>query len=839
MKIITAFVFCFISYCSYSQFILKGNVSDEGGSPLPGARVSVVNTTYGVPTNMNGEYYLEFDTSDRIVIQFEMIGFEPFVDTIYFKTSSVVLNVTLQEKAVALNTVEIYADKKDIAKEVIQKVIDNKKSLANQYTSYQCETYVKTSLEKEARFKKMSIATESDTSKEQKKKMNFIETYSITQFLQKDHYKETVLAHNDYTEKSNSSVTVTADFTDPDNIIPSQTIAYNPYIFFEKVQDGDFDLYQNLIELPKITDDPLVSPLALNTFLNYKFHLNTIIIENGQKIYDIGVQPRFKSAPLFTGNLYIIDSLWVIKSMDLSINKNVMNYFQDFRIIQDFDQVDNNWVPVRREFIYAINDVGEVIVANTRVNHKNYQFNPTFSDRAFKNVQMVYEDDAFDKDSTYWAKARPIQLKPEELQFIHEQDSITKVQTSDAYIDSVNTAYNKIRFWDLILSGVGFRNRIKQQEIYIKPLIEQVQLIGVGGYRHRLGGFYSKEFKNAQKIKLNGDIDYGFRNKDIKGQVSVEYTYLPKRFGRFKIGGGDIYDYVTMEQSIIDFFGVSNQVRKTLFEFSNRLEITNGLYGEIGFDYSVRRDISNLDYAPWVNDLIDQGIWSLPTPYETYTVSILKFDLAYRFRQQYIIKGNKKLIIGTEYPELTLKFRKGIPTLFNSDVNFNFVEVGISDKVTLGTMGVLKWNAEAGSFFGKNLKEVQFVERKFIRGSDQFFFSNPLETVQLLATTFNTTFPYFQAFAIHHFNGAIMNKIPLINRLKLALVAGGSLLLIQDENYSHAELYAGIERPFKIKRQLFKISAFYVVKENNTQAVTLNFKLGLDFYNSFTNNWSY
>lgn len=670
-------------------------------------------------------------------------------------------------------------------------------------------------------------------------RMNFIESYSTTQFKQANFYKEIVTAHNDYAEKNNSNVSASADFSDPNSILPNQFVANNPYIFFEKTQDGDFDLYQNLIELPKVSMNPLVSPLSINAFVNYKFSLNTIIVENGQKIYNINIEPRFGEAPLFAGNLYVIDSLWIIKSMDLTINPSAMNYFKDFRIIQDYEQVDGKWVPVRREFIYTINDGTSVVLANTRVNHTDYVFNLEFNDRSFKSLQMIYEDEAFDRDSAYWANVRPIKLKDEELEYIHEQDSINDVLTSDFYIDSVNTAYNKIRFWDVVLSGVGFRSREKKQEIYINSLLQQVQFITVGGYRHRFGGFYQKEFENAHKMRLTGEINYGFRNEDLKGELGVDYVYWPKHFGSFMVKGGDNYDFVTVEQSIVDFFGVSNQVRKTFIELSTRYEIINGLYGQIGFDHSVRRDITDLEYAPWVDTLVQRGVWNAPEPYETYTVSIFKLDLVYRFRQQYIIKGNKKLIIGTEFPELQLSYRKGVPGLFRSDVNFDHLEMRLSDEVQLATFGTLKWNVEAGTFFGKGLDEIQYVERKFIRGSDGLFFSNPLQTSQLLDGTFNTTRPYLQAYGIHHFNGAIMNKIPLINKLKLQLVGGASVILIQDQNYSHAEVYAGVERIFKIKQQLFKINTFYVARLNNTSALTFKLKIGLDFFNSFSNSWSY
>jgi len=177
--------------------------------------------------------------------------------------------------------------------------------------------------------------------------------------------------------------------------------------------------------------------------------------------------------------------------------------------------------------------------------------------------------------------------------------------------------------------------------------------------------------------------------------------------------------------------------------------------------------------------------------------------------------------------------------MFGSDVNFNFIEVGASDEVVLRTFGKMKWDIEAGTFLGGNVDDVQFIEQKFFRGGDMFFFSDPLSTLQLLDSTFNTPRPYLQAYVIHHFNGAIMGKIPLINKLKLELVGGGGLLLIDDVNYRHLEFYGGIERKFKIRKQLFKFAVFYVLRENNASNFSINFKFGIDFFNSWTNTWGW
>ena len=222
---------------------------------------------------------------------------------------------------------------------------------------------------------------------------------------------------------------------------------------------------------------------------------------------------------------------------------------------------------------------------------------------------------------------------------------------------------------------------------------------GVGGWRISAGGSYSKEFKNATRLAVDGSINYGIYNKDVRGNLGIEYTYLPKRFGSFKLRGGDDYDFVTMQQSITNFLSQGNFVRKRFLGFSKRMELVNGLYGRFSYDYSIRTSIADLERAPYLDTLGALLNWQPPQPYETYTVSIFSLELLYRFKQKYMIKGGKKIIIGTEYPQLRLTYKMGIPDMFGSDVNFDYIEIGASDEITFGTFGNMKWDFEMGYLF--------------------------------------------------------------------------------------------------------------------------------------------
>jgi hypothetical protein len=153
MKLITTIFLFFLIGTVSGQRIIKGTITDESGFPIPGVRIAAVNSTYGIASSNNGNYFLQFQDQDTIILRYRMIGFNELIDTVVFGNSTqITRNVVLIETATSLSTVEVYADKRDIAKEVIGKVIDNKKNIRSLYENYECNTYIKTSLEKEQRF---------------------------------------------------------------------------------------------------------------------------------------------------------------------------------------------------------------------------------------------------------------------------------------------------------------------------------------------------------------------------------------------------------------------------------------------------------------------------------------------------------------------------------------------------------------------------------------------------------------------------------------------------------------------------------------------------------------
>jgi hypothetical protein len=467
--------------------------------------------------------------------------------------------------------------------------------------------------------------------------------------------------------------------------------------------------------------------------------------------------------------------------------------------------------------------------------NSNIEINPSFSEDLFSEETKTYTDEAFDQDSLFWASKREIPFDSLEQRYAFRCHSLQAVYRSPEYYREIDSTYNAIRFMDFILYGVGFKNRSKNYDIFINPLIMQVNPVGIGGYRHKLGGSFTKEFENAYTLETTGEMDYGFRNKDIRGRGGVGLTYVPKKFVRTFIRFGDFYDMINTYASIGSIFSRSNFVRTQTLSISQRMEVVNGLFAELSLEYSDQKPITGLSLERWSERVF--GTLNNPIDFDRYVKSELRLDIVYRFKQKYMIKKKKKIILGTAYPEVNFVWRKGIPGLFNSEVNFDYLEIGVKHDKELGRWGTAQWSFLAGSFVNK--KNLRILEHRYFRGSDAFFFSDPLRSFQLLGPTLSTPNTFLRGNYFHHLDGVFLNKIPLINRLKITEAIGAAFLSIPDQNFFHAEMYLGLERVVRIRRELFRFGVYGATADGSISNARFEFKIGVNFYNTFTKKWSY
>jgi hypothetical protein len=829
-SLLVAFLLIF-AFSSEAQFVV-GTIYDSDGAPIPFAKVWVKSTSFGTVSNGKGEFKLQLEEHGTYAFRFSATTYAPVDTIIQVGTETIYLSPVLASEIQEVEEIRVEAtNKRKRGKELMKKVIDRRSDFFDATSNYTCQTYCFTSLDKRTENTSDTIPDDSPLNM---KTMNITEWHGQSYYKAQNRYKDVIEGYRDYTEKANSSVSVSMSFGNEELGEPEGVISTNPYVLIKGLEDADINIFRNYIIAPLISQRPLISPLAYNALVNYNFYLEGSFVENGELIAEVKVEPIFKEEGLFYGTLYINMNTYVPVSYEFGVNAGAMLYFKDLRIIAQYEIVDQRPVVKSREFIYRVKEGKDFIHGNIQVSHTDYKFEYDKDARNFWTETRRYEPTAFDVDSAYWAEIRPFQLSDGAKEFIRIQDSIYTYESSEEYMLMQDSVYNSLTVWDFLFNGVGFRNTFKKQTLRFTPLTEQIIPFGVGGYRHALGAFYRKGFKNNKEIELRPRIDYGFRNRDVKGSLGVGFTYDPLRFSRLYVEAGDIYDFVNSYESIQGTLGPANRVRNQRISVEHEMEIINGLYLATNFHYSLRRSIDSLDFPEW-NEVF--GNFSQPKPFEDYGIFMTEVEFAYYFGQRYIIRKGKKYITSNKWPRLSVLYRKGYPNVFQGQSDFDYLEFKAHDRIDLKGLGQSEFKMVAGSFLRK--KDLRIIENRFFRTSDRFFFSNPVTSLQMLDTALNTSNNFLQANFIHHFNGFFLNKVWGLNKLGLEETIGGGLLMVPESNFNQIEFYVGLERMFRIKKQLFKIGVYAVASDNNFEPAAIRYKIGVNFYDSFRRKWDY
>lgn len=831
-----------------AQTGIEGVVRFSDQEPASFATVAATNLENGklkgTNTDADGRFSLKLDEG-RYSIRVHAMGYKDEDTTIVVNSGMRrSLIIQLSENPAELGVVQVFADRRDIAREVVSKAIDARRSHADGdggillYDSY-TRTSVQCLMPDTAKVDQDSTKVKV---KDRDRPLIRVQ-YHLSEMKTASHwefpasYAEEVLGVNEFSKEKPSSNGASASVSvsyGESEIIPQQWAYDDNYVLKSLQGFHEYNIYNRLLYIPSLTDKKILSPIGEGALLSYSYDLDSVHDSAGVKLYTISFRGLFPGEPLLKGKMVIRSTDWAVTSVTYGLPKETMKFFSDLEVESIYNFNDGGLAQQEKvKVLYIIEDGLSRYYGN--IDRENQRWVPDTLDFTFTEEVRKYDVKAFDRDSTFWAQTRIADFDSIETSYIRACDSLQTLYASDEYYAESDSVYNALRWMDFLLYGMGYRNREKDYSFYINPLTMQVNPFGIGGYRHRIGGTYQKNFENAYTLEIEGEADYGFRNNDLRGRGGVGLTYVPLKFVRTFVRFGDYYDMVNNYASLGSVFSRSNYVRTQTWSVAQRMEVVNGLFAELTFDFSDQQPIVNLLSDRWSQQVF--GDVNTPLDFERYIKSEFKLELKFRHKQKFIIKKGRKILLGSVYPDLKMVYRKGVPGLLNSEVDFDYVEVGLKHFKTVGRLGDMDWSVLAGSFINK--RNLRLLEHRYFRGSDVFFFSDPLNSFQLLGPTLSTSNAFFRANYFHHFNGILLNKIPLLHRLKLTEAAGVAMLSIPSEDFHHAEFYAGIERVVRIKKELFRFGIYASTADSNWEKAKFDFKLGVNFYNSFTKKWQY
>jgi hypothetical protein len=796
MKKFTCCLFLFFTLANFAQ--IKGTVTDDKGNPLPAVSVFIESTFIGTTTNENGQYQLKPKDNASHVIVFQYLGFK----TKKINTTSVsqTIDVQLSEENITLNEV-IIRKSDNPANGIIRNAIASKKENTEKMQKYEASFYSrgifriknapkKIMGQKFDNFDEVLDSTRSGI-------LYLSETFSHIAIDKPDKFKETIIA--------------------------SKVSGDDNGFSFNSAEAANFDFYENYVKV----QINVISPIANNAFNYYRYKFEgSFFDENNQQINKIKVTPRRQSEPAMEGYIYIADDSWAIYAVDLSVRgEQIQNPAMTTLTVKqnfNYNSASKTWVKNSQTLDFGASLLGIVISGRLTYVYSDYVFKTEFAKRTFKREVLSFEDNANKKDSLYWNALRPIPLTAEEATDYLKKDVLQTKKKSKTYLDSIDTKGNKFKIFDVIL-GYTHTNSFKNAEFKYKGLLKGIGFNTIQGWTLDTGFEWTKE--NEENRTYSGfsvHFNYGFAEEKFRPDFCYINKFSNLNQSEIKVCGGSMVAQFNPNEpisniinSISTLFFKDNYMKLFERNYANifyKREVINGLVLDAAIDYSERKPLfNNTDYVLLKRDKLYTSNNPL-APYDYVTPAITKHNLAkaivnakVTFGQKYWSRPDGKFNIrDNDYPVIHLGYEKGFA---GSDKKYEYdlVNARLHYDVMLGNKGHLEMQLKAGKFYNANA--ISFTDFYHPNGNLTHIGQTPdyLNVFNLLPYyAGSTNDSYFEAHAEHNDKGYIMNKLPLLSKLKSTLVLGYHNLSIPNRNPYH-EFSVGLDNLGFGKFKLFRV----------------------------------
>lgn len=781
-------VFFSIDYNAQS-YTITGKVFDaESKEPLPFVPVLIKGTTIGGTTDFDGNYSITTSKlGDSIVASY--VSYKKLSKAIK-RGENQVINMPMVLEGVNLLEVVVKAGENP-AHRIIRNVIANKEfNNKRKLDAYQYETYNKVEFDlnripKEMQerkvFKPIKFVfdnVDSINSGEKPSLPIFItEAISDIYFRSNPTLKKEVIKANKITGIENTSITsVMGDMYQNINIYDNNILVFGK----------DF-----------------VSPISDNGFFYYKYYLEDSLFIGNTRCYHIRFKSKRPQELCFSGNMWIADTTWAVKRLEMSIPKDAnINFINAANVVQEFTKVDSAWMLSKDrlviDFAMSKNQVG--IYGRKTTSYKDFKINQPKDTKFYEfGDKIIVEDSALKHTDEFWNTHRHDSLSIREKKIYHMIDTIKTLPVYRTWVDVLT----------IFVSGYKVVNNFE-----IGPYFNLVSYNRVEGARLRFGGRTSSKF--SRWYELQGYVAYGFNDEKFKYSLGFK-SFISKKPHRQLVGMTYKSDYEILGQSQNGFS--QDNLFASLFRINpltnlTRVDQTFGWYEREWVDgltskvTLIGRTITPLIANSYLYYKKDGSIGTR----ENIRNTEVRVNIRFAYKEKFISGDFSRISLGTKWPVMQFNYAKSLQNAFRGEYDYQKVVLNISDRIRLiSLLGYTDYTAEVGKIFGA----VPYPLMELHGGNETYVYDymsfNMMKFFEFASDQ------YASVGIFHHFEGLFFNKVPLIKKLKWrevvtakalwgsvnernrrTLIFPSTLNALGNEPY--IEVSAGIENIFKVFR---------------------------------------
>ena len=735
---------------SQNKTIVSGQVIDaKTGDPLVYVSVQFTGGTIGVTSDNYGRFLLE-KTGDATSVRVSYIGYETQMITIKTKERTE-LTIKLNETAALLKEITVkpqkYSKKNNPAVDLVQQVFlhrDQNRKEGLPY--YEMDTHEKLRFDLNGitdkyrnrwyfrRFQYAFSFCDTNPVNKRVKLPFFFRERLLTSYYRREPFskKDKLWAERQSTFEDDYNV----DRRGVSNYLNSLST--------------DIDIYQPTITL---LDKQFIGPLSASATAFYKFYITDTIVIDNQRFASLFFAPHNKNDLAFMGTMLVsLDSTYAVKSVDMGISKDInLNWVKDINIKQNFDFVTDSSAQrllLRRdELVFDLTILkksdGRSLLVTKKNAYQKYLLNQPKPDTFYKGkVQLLRDTGKLERTPLYWDKNRIDSLTQVENDIKTMVDSLKsmKIMKSLTYVGTVMAS----GYASLGLVQVGSLNGL-------------VRFNGVEGTRYQLT--LRTNDRHFNNFRIRTYAGYGTLDKDWKYGISTSLAFKGTRPGRFPLNQisasyeRDLY-YPglgrNLDQTIINSVQTSANNRLLLHR------IVRSDYAreyQSGFSYTVGATWKNISEAGVANE--GQNIDN-----QTITTD-LNASLRFAPNEKFYQNNDNRIPIRSKYPVFSLNFKAGLKGVLGGEYAYQRVSLRTDKTFYIAPFGRSRWSMEGGAVLGK----VSYPLLEIHRANQSYFFMN--SSFSLMNYLEFVSDRYAVLHVNHDFEGILLNRIPLIKKLKL------------------------------------------------------------------------
>ena len=788
------------------QTQITGKVTDaQTGDPIPFANVVFQGTTTGTTTDFDGNYTLTSNSpSDSISISY--IGYVSKVKPVA-KGQVQVIHFQLAEDVVNLQEIEILAGENPafaIMRNVVQqRKTNDKRSL----DAYEYESYNKIEFDvdnitdkfRERKLIKKITAVLDSIERIAGEDGKPILPIFISESLSRYYYRR-----NPILIKEKINKTKITGIGIEDGSLVSQLIGSS----FQ-----EYNFYQNWLN---IVSKDFVSPIADGWKGFYEYDLTDSLYIGDHFCYRIDLFPKREQDLAFHGTIWIDKATWALKQIDVYIDKKAnLNYIEKIKIQQELAPTEAGpWLPVKTRVLV---DVGELTNKSAGMLAKFYTSNKGFvvnqaKDPRFYEQSIEVAPDARMEEVGFWNEHRHDPLTPTEVNVYAMIDTLRNlptIKTLTEVVKIVAFGYITVGKIDLGPYPLTYANNDVEGNRFRFGFRTNASLSKKWQFRGYLA--YGTE---DRRYKYGADLDLilnrepwtsvSFRRRQDVEQLGLTSEFLPEFAA--------VEAFIRNRTHVSPYLAVENRiaVQRQLFRgFQQRIEVRHKEYDPL-FPFAFRQQPNTEN-----DSLLGRR----------FTTTELTIDTRYGRDELFVIDDNERRSLGSvTWPIFNLRYTIGFDGVLGGDFDYHHVTFDVAQRLKLGFLGTSRYQLTVSRIFGT----VPYLRLFSPIGNESPFYVGLAYNTMSLGEF--VTDQYIALRYRHSFEGFILNRIPLMRKLKWRLVGNANLIwggldqenrdLIPsvdaqgmpiapinsfDTNTPYIELGYGIENIFKI----FRVDAFH------------------------------